>query len=190
VDEHHFAAGVRRRGSGPGESDAFVDKEHNRRDLVVEAPAPAAKSCLSAQVDDGSGSEAAIRPVGAVLVCTRTTAGNGIVRRLGVAAVAMPDPPSAGDLAGVFVRPGATATRLVATDASGRSSQARLAPAVVPVRLAFLIVKAPTHAARTARGGVQRSGGAHDPPVNRKPRTITISVHPGRSTCASSIPSA
>jgi hypothetical protein len=81
--------------------------------------------------------------------------------------------------------------RLVATDARGRSAQARVSLKVVAARPTFVVAHAPTTAAATARhiritvassvpaeltiAGVRRS-------VDRKPRTITIAVRPGHST--------
>jgi hypothetical protein len=87
--------------------------------------------------------------------------------------------------------PGTTAIRLIATDTRGRSSQALLPIKVLVVPPAFLVARAPTHVAANARRvrivvastgpAVLTIAGARHP-VDRKPRTITVAIRPGRTT--------
>jgi hypothetical protein len=85
----------------------------------------------------------------------------------------------------------ATAIRLVASDAHGRSSQALLPLKVIAVPATFLLARAPTQVAGNARhlkivvastvpAVLTIAGVPH--PVDRRPRTITIAIRPGHST--------
>ena len=85
---------------------------------------------------------------------------------------------------------GTTFIRLVATDAHGRSAQTFLPLKVLPVRPAFLTVRAPKRVAPTARQvrivvasnvpAVLAIAGARYA-VDRTPRPLTIAIKPGRS---------
>jgi hypothetical protein len=87
--------------------------------------------------------------------------------------------------------PNTNRIRLVATDARGRSSQASLAVKVVAARPTFRVARAPAHVPSSARhiritvastvpAVLTIAGARHR--VDRKPRTITIAIRPGRST--------
>ena len=87
--------------------------------------------------------------------------------------------------------PGATSIRLVATDSRGRSSQAQLHFKVLAMRATFLLARAPMRVSSHARhlrivvattaAAVLTIGGARHK-VDRRRRTITITIRPGRST--------
>ncbi len=86
---------------------------------------------------------------------------------------------------------GAVAIRLIATDARGRSSQAQLRLKVQAIRATFLLARAPMHVSPHARRvrmvvaattvAVLKIGGVRHR-VDRRRRTVTIAVRPGRST--------
>ncbi len=86
---------------------------------------------------------------------------------------------------------GTTAIRLIATDTHGRSSQAQLRFKVKAIRATFLLARASMRVSPHTRqvrimvaattAAVLKIGGARYR-VDRRRRTITIAVRPGRST--------
>jgi hypothetical protein len=85
---------------------------------------------------------------------------------------------------------GTTAIRLVATDARGRSAQARLPLKVLAVRPTFLVARAPKRLAPSAQRvrivvaanapAVLTIGGRRYA-VDRRPRALTIAIRRGRA---------
>lgn len=87
--------------------------------------------------------------------------------------------------------PGTQRVRLVATDAHGRSSHAQLTVRILAAKPVFLVAHAPSKVSAIAHRirmtiasnvpAVLRIGGVRYP-VGRRPRVITITIRPGRST--------